>query len=65
MIPERPASPGIAIIGAGFAGSTVAERLASAGQQVLVIDQRPHIGGMFFCLIHDGNEWSSGNGQCV
>ena len=33
------------IIGAGFAGSTVAERLASAGHQVLVIDQRPHIGG--------------------
>ena len=33
------------IIGAGFAGSVVAERLASAGHQVLVIDQRPHIGG--------------------
>lgn len=33
------------IIGAGFAGSVVAERLASAGQQVLLIDQRPHIGG--------------------
>lgn len=33
------------IIGAGFAGSTVAERLANAGHQVLVIDQRPHIGG--------------------
>ncbi len=45
MAPERPASPGIVIIGAGFAGSVVAERLASAGQQVLVIDQRPHIGG--------------------
>lgn len=45
MTPERPASPGIVIIGAGFAGSVVAERLASAGHQVLVIDQRPHIGG--------------------
>jgi len=33
------------IIGAGFAGSTIAERLASAGHLVLVIDQRPHIGG--------------------
>lgn len=33
------------IIGVGFAGSVVAERLASAGHQVLVIDQRPHIGG--------------------
>ena len=33
------------VIGAGFAGSVVAERLASAGQHVLLIDQRPHIGG--------------------
>ncbi len=37
--------PYATIIGAGFAGSVVAERLASAGQQILVIDQRPHIGG--------------------
>lgn len=29
----------VLIIGAGFAGSVVAERLASAGQQILVIDQ--------------------------
>lgn len=33
------------IIGASFAGSVVAERLASAGQQVLLIDQRSHNGG--------------------
>ena len=34
------------IIGAGFAGSVLAERLASqAGQRVLIIDKRPHIGG--------------------
>ncbi len=34
------------IVGAGFAGSTLAERLASeAGQRVLVVDRRPHIGG--------------------
>ena len=42
---ERPTSFCAAIIGAGFAGSVVAERLASAGHPVLVIDQRPHIGG--------------------
>lgn len=42
MTPERPASPGIVIIGAGFTGSVVAERLASAGQQVLVIPAPAH-----------------------
>jgi UDP-galactopyranose mutase len=34
------------VVGAGLAGSTVAERLASQlGARVLVIDKRPHIGG--------------------
>ena len=34
------------VVGAGFAGSVMAERLASqAGQRVLVVDQRPHVGG--------------------
>jgi UDP-galactopyranose mutase len=33
------------IVGAGFAGSVCAERLASKGKRVLICDQRPHIGG--------------------
>ena len=34
------------IVGAGFAGSVLAERLANQrGDRVLVIDRRPHIGG--------------------
>jgi UDP-galactopyranose mutase len=34
------------VVGAGFAGATIAERLASqAGKRVLVCDRRPHIGG--------------------
>ncbi|MDR5807176.1 UDP-galactopyranose mutase [Caballeronia sp. LZ019] len=34
------------IVGAGFAGSVMAERLAAQyGQRVLVVDRRPHIGG--------------------
>jgi UDP-galactopyranose mutase len=34
------------IVGAGFAGSVLAERLASQlNQRVLIIDKRPHIGG--------------------
>ncbi len=34
------------VVGAGFAGSVLAERLASQlGRRVLVVDRRPHIGG--------------------
>jgi UDP-galactopyranose mutase len=33
------------VVGAGFSGSVVAERLAQAGRRVLVVDRRPHIGG--------------------
>lgn len=33
------------VVGAGFAGSVVAERLASNGHRVLVIDRRDHIAG--------------------
>jgi UDP-galactopyranose mutase len=34
------------VVGAGFAGSVLAERLASQrGDRVLVVDRRPHIGG--------------------
>jgi len=34
------------IVGAGFAGATLAERIATQrGETVLVIDRRPHIGG--------------------
>lgn len=35
----------ILIVGAGFAGCTVARKLADANHQVRVIDQRPHIAG--------------------
>lgn len=37
--------PDFCIVGAGFAGATVAERLATAGARVLVIDKRPHVAG--------------------
>jgi UDP-galactopyranose mutase len=37
------------IVGAGFAGSVLAERLASgSGKRVLIIDRRPHIAGNAF-----------------
>ena len=41
-------TPDVLIVGAGFAGAVVAERLANAGRRVLVIDKRPHIGGNAF-----------------
>ena len=33
------------IVGAGFCGSTLAERLACAGKHVLIVDRRQHVGG--------------------
>jgi len=57
MLVEEPASPAIRpasrkkpfdylIVGAGYAGSVLAERLTSQlGKRVLLIDRRPHIGG--------------------
>jgi UDP-galactopyranose mutase len=44
------------IVGAGFAGCVVAERLATqAAKTVLLIDKRPHIGGNAYdCLNEDG-----------
>ena len=39
------------IVGAGFAGSVCAERLAAAGYTCLIVDRRPHIGGNAYdCL---------------
>ena len=44
--PGRPKPYDYLIVGAGFAGSVLAERLASQhGASVLLIDRRPHIGG--------------------
>lgn len=37
-----------AIVGAGFSGSVLAERLASAGKKILLIDKRRHIAGNAF-----------------
>ena len=36
------------VAGAGIFGATVAERLASAGKKVLVIDRRPHLAGNIY-----------------
>ena len=38
----------IIIVGAGFAGSVSARKLAEAGKKVLVIEERDHIGGNAF-----------------
>ena len=41
-----PRGHDVLIVGAGFAGAVLAERLAAgANQRVLLIDRRPHIGG--------------------
>ena len=35
----------VLVVGAGFAGCVVSERCAAAGQSVLVVDRREHLGG--------------------
>jgi len=40
------------VVGAGFFGTTVAERLASSGRRVLLLEQRNHIGGNCFSKIN-------------
>jgi UDP-galactopyranose mutase len=46
---SRTESYDVLVVGAGFAGSVMAERLAAdAGLKVLVIDRRPHIAGNAF-----------------
>src|SRR5918992_5585775 len=44
------------IVGAGYAGSVLAERLATqAGKRILIIDKRNHIGGNAYdCYNEDG-----------
>ena len=48
MAAKRRSHYDVVVVGAGFAGSVSAERLASVGLRVLLIDRRPHIGGNAF-----------------
>lgn len=41
------------IVGAGFAGATMARLLAEAGERVLIIDKRDHIGGNAYDYVNE------------
>jgi UDP-galactopyranose mutase len=43
----------VVVVGAGFSGAVVAQRLASHGFKVLIIDKRPHIGGNAYDKLDD------------
>ena len=44
--PVSASAPDLVVVGSGFFGLTVAERVASQlGRRVLVLDRRDHIGG--------------------
>lgn len=44
----------VIVVGAGFAGAVIAERLAKKGKKILVIDEREHIGGNVYDEKIDG-----------
>lgn len=46
VVPARQAD--YLVVGAGFAGAVMAERIAAAGHRVLVVDRRGHIAGNAF-----------------
>ncbi len=51
---DRPKAYDVMVVGAGFAGAVMAERLAvDAGKRVLVVDRRPHIAGNAFDRLDD------------
>ena len=37
------------VVGAGLYGTILAYRAHKAGKRVLVIDKRPHVGGILYC----------------
>jgi UDP-galactopyranose mutase len=43
----------IVVIGAGISGTTLAERYAALGKQVLVLEKRDHIGGNCYDFYND------------
>jgi UDP-galactopyranose mutase len=52
--PARRDRYDVMVVGAGFAGAVMAERLArDAGKRVLVVDRRPHIAGNAFDRLDD------------
>ena len=51
---ERPQHYDVMVVGAGFAGAVMAERLAAgSNRRVLVVDRRPHIAGNAFDHLDD------------
>lgn len=51
---ERSKPYDVMVVGAGFAGAVMAERLAAdGGKRVLVVDRRPHIAGNAFDTLDD------------
>ncbi|HEX8300115.1 UDP-galactopyranose mutase [Sphingomonas sp.] len=51
---ERTKPYDVMVVGAGFAGAVMAERLAAdGGKRVLVVDRRPHVGGNAYDVLDE------------
>ena len=54
MVRNEMSNYDVIIVGAGFAGATVAQQCAEKGRKVLVIEKRKHIGGNAYDYMLDG-----------
>jgi UDP-galactopyranose mutase len=57
LMPANPKPFDYLIVGAGFSGSVLAERLAAgSGKRVLIVDRRPHVGGNAYHIFHTNSD---------
>ncbi len=56
-------SPDVLIIGGGVAGLTAAVALTSRGHSILLVEQKPHLGGRTYSFIHPETGDEVDNGQ--
>ena len=52
-MPKRKDLKKILVVGAGFSGAVIAHQLAKAGHDIIVIDERDHIGGNAYDYTND------------
>jgi squalene-associated FAD-dependent desaturase len=60
---ENDSSPDVMVIGGGVAGLSAAVELTAHGHSVLLVEQKPHLGGRTYSFIHPETGDEVDNGQ--